>query len=141
MTVRRRRELLVVLALSLAGVMATACGGSGYGTMPSPPAGGGTTTTTGAADVTITIMGMDGANSFAPNPGAVAVGKTVAWHNADSVGHTATGNGFDTGLIAPGGTSSPIPFDNAATYAYRCTVHPSMTGLLKVGDSDTRIDY
>jgi plastocyanin len=141
MTVRRRKELPVVLALSLAGVMATACGGSGYGTMPSQPAGGGTITTTGAADVTVTIMGMNGANSFAPSPGAVAVGKTVAWRNADTVGHTATGNGFDTGLIPPGATSAPIRFDNAATYSYRCTVHPSMTGSLKVGDSDTRVDY
>jgi len=54
---------------------------------------------------------------------------------------TATGSGFDTGLIPPGATSAPIRFDNAGTYAYRCTVHPTMTGSPKVGDSDNVVNY
>ena len=145
MTYRRRRDLQWALALSLGVAMATACGGGGsssYGTMPSQPTAGGTGAgTAAAADVTVTIAGMNGANSFAPNPGAVTVGKTVAWHNADTMAHTATGSGFDTGLIPPGATSAPIRFDNAGTYAYRCTVHPTMTGSLKVGDSDNVINY
>jgi plastocyanin len=93
---------------------------------PTPGAGGGT------ADVTIQIVGMAGANSFNPNPASVKAGQTVSWHNADMVGHTATGSGFDTGVIAPGATSAPITFGTVGALSYRCAIHPSMTGTLNV---------
>jgi plastocyanin len=118
-------RVLLFLAVGAAG----ACGGGGYGsspsTMPSPTPGM-------TADVTITILGMRGSSSYSPNPGAVRVGQTVAWHNADAIAHTATGAGFDTGAIAGGGTSAPIRITAAGTLDYHCTIHPTMDGSLTV---------
>ena len=86
------------------------------------------------ADVTINIVGMNGSNSYSPNPANVTVGQTVSWHNSDSTTHTATqtGGGFNTGNIGPGGTSAPIPITTAGDLAYHCTIHPTMTGTLHV---------
>jgi plastocyanin len=46
--------------------------------------------------------------------------------------HTATGSGFDTGIISPGTTSAPITFSTAGTVPYRCTIHPTMVATLNV---------
>jgi plastocyanin len=82
----------------------------------------------------ITITGMNGSNSYSPNPATVQVGQTVAWRNADSLPHTATADGgaFDTGTIAPGATSSPITMSTAGSLPYHCAIHPSMVGTLTV---------
>jgi plastocyanin len=121
-------------------IMATvaACNGSSSGssysspTAPSspPPAVSGGST----PDLTITITGMNGANSFSPNPATVKAGQSVAWRNADSIGHTATADGgaFDTGIIAPGATSNTIVMSVAGSFGYHCAVHPTMTGTLSV---------
>jgi plastocyanin len=92
-----------------------------------PPGGGG-------ADVVITITGMNGANSFSPNPATVLVGQTVAWHNVDTLTHTATQNGgaFNTGNIAGGATSAPITMGTVGGFGYHCNIHPTMTGTLNV---------
>jgi len=128
-----RRKALRSLAV-VAGLMAAvACGGGGYGSSPSPmptptPSGGGS----GPADVTITINGQSGGMSFSPGPASVKVGQKVAWHNADSITHTATGSSFDTGPIGGGQTSAPITFSAAGSVDYHCSIHPSMTGTLTV---------
>jgi plastocyanin len=123
---RSLRILAVVAGLAAA----QACGGSSSTSnpspMPTPTPGGGT------ADVTITINGMQGSSSYSPSSAAVKVGQKVAWHNADSIAHTATGSGFDTGSIAGGGTSSPITITTAGTLDYKCSFHPSMVGSLAV---------
>jgi plastocyanin len=93
--------------------------------------GGGTVT----ADVTITIQGQNGANSFAPNPSTMKVGQKVAWRNADTTTHTATQDGtggFATGNVASGATSTPITMNTAGTFTYHCTIHPGMVGTLTV---------
>ena len=61
-------------------------------------------------------------------------GQKVAWHNGDSIPHTATqdGGGFDTGLLAPGATSAPIPMSSTGVFGYHCTSHPTMVGQLDV---------
>jgi plastocyanin len=96
------------------------------------PGGGGT-----SADITIGIVGNNGANSYFPDTVTVTVGKTVAWHNTDGTTHTATGNGgipaFNTGNIGSGSTSSPIQMNTAGTFPYHCTIHGlSMAGTLIV---------
>lgn len=127
------RRSLRVLAVAAGMATAIACGGgSGYGSNPTPvatptPSGGG-----GTADVTITINGMNGANSFSPNPAAVKVGQKVAWRNADSITHTASGSGFETGGIAGGATSAPITITTAGNLDYHCSIHPTMVGTLTV---------
>ncbi len=123
----------VVVFFSLALVIA--CGGSySAPTAPvQPPAGGGGAVSA-PADVTVTILGMDESDSFSPNPVTVKVGQTVAWHNADSITHTATANGgaFDTGVIAPGSTSKTIAMSAAGTFGYHCSIHPEMVGTITV---------
>jgi plastocyanin len=109
------------------------CGSSSNtSTTPSPVPGGGGGTT--PADVTITITGMNGSQSFSPSPASVRAGQMVAWHNSDSITHTATADSgaFSTGNIAAGATSSPIMMSTAGSISYHCSLHPTMTGSLTV---------
>jgi hypothetical protein len=80
-----------------------------------------------AATRHVTIAGF----AYSPNSVTVNVGDTVTWTNNDGVGHTATGSGFDTGTISAGASKS-VTFDAAGTFAYHCTIHPSMTGTVVV---------
>ena len=45
--------------------------------------------------VLVTINGISGDNSYAPNPITINSGETITWYNADSISHTAT-SGSDT---------------------------------------------
>ena len=133
MSLEEVKRSLGILAVVAGITAAVACGGSGYSSSPNPvptptPSGGGS----GSADVTITINGMLGASSFSPNPAAVKVGQTVAWHNADAIAHNPTGTGFNTGAIGGGATSAPITFSTAGTIDYHCGIHPTMVGTLNV---------
>jgi plastocyanin len=82
-----------------------------------------------AADQTVSIEGF----AFSPATVTVQVGDSVTWTNADATAHTATaGDGsFDTESIGPG-ESSTIAFDTAGTYAYVCSIHPTMSGTVVV---------
>ncbi len=120
-------------ATALTAMLLVGCGGnSSTAPSPTPGTGGGGGST--SADVTITITGMNGGQSYSPNPATVKVGQTVAWKNADSVTHTATASGgaFNTGNIAAGATSNPIAMMTAGSFDYYCTIHPSMVGNLTV---------
>ena len=79
---------------------------------------------------TVTIRGF----AFMPAGATIAPGESITWSNADGTAHTATSNtgAFDTGVIAVGSTSKTVPFANAGTYAYHCSIHPSMTGTITV---------
>ncbi len=127
------RSLLARLSLIafplIAGGLVAACGSSSAPTAPSGGGGGG-----GTANVVITIVGMNGNQSFSPNPGTVKAGQTVAWKNNDVITHTATADSgaFDTGAIPPGGTSNPITMSTAGSFGYHCSIHPTMTGTLNV---------
>jgi plastocyanin len=86
------------------------------------------------ADVTITIVGINGNMSFSPNPAAAKVGQKVAWRNNGGTTHTATADGgaFNTGGIADGGTSALITMGTAGAFGYHCSIHPSMVATLNV---------
>lgn len=82
-----------------------------------------------AATVTI------GAMKFPSDTVVISTGQAVRWNNADPLGHTIT---FDptTGeassdLIQPNG-SFVHRFDRPGTYAYHCTPHPFMKGVVVV---------
>lgn len=126
--VKRSLGVLVVVA-GIASAMA--CNDNSTPTAPNPSPSP-TATPPAAADVMITIKGMNGDQSYNPNPGSVKVGQTVSWTNADTTTHTATGTGWDTGQIAPGATSAPITFSTAGNMDYHCSIHPSMVGTLNV---------
>jgi plastocyanin len=132
MSLEEVKRSLGILAVVGGIATAVACGGSsGYSSSPTAP--NPTPSPGGAsADVTITINGMQGAQSYSPNPATVKAGQTVAWKNADAISHTATGAGFDTGAIGSGQTSTPIKFSTAGSIDYHCSFHPSMVGTLTV---------
>ena len=105
---------------------AWACGGGGgYGGPPSGP-----TPNPGAANVTISIVGDRGTQSFNPNP-AVAGGEMVVFRNTDSVVHRVRLNdlSIDTGDIPPGGTSRAFRMPNEGTN-YHCSLHTNMRGSI-----------
>lgn len=73
-------------------------------------------------------------NGFAFHPPTLSVGKgsSVTFSNTSSVSHTATRAGsFDTGVIKAG-HSKTIVFKHAGTFAYHCTIHPTMHGKIVV---------
>jgi plastocyanin len=121
MFVSRSRITLAGIACLLA-LGAAACGSSS----PSAP--------TVAADVTISMVGDRGNQSYAPNPMTMRVGQTVAWKNNDSTAHDATQDAsrFQTGTVNAGGTSAPLTMSTAGTFTYHCTIHPGMVGTLVV---------
>lgn len=132
---RRQLVRLTAAVVVLFGIaLASTCSDSNPAnpTPPTNPGGGGGN---GApADLVITITGMNGNQSYSPNPATVRVGQRVAWRNADSQAHTATANGgaFNTGVIGVNVTSAPITMNNAGSFPYHCTLHPDMVGTLTV---------
>jgi plastocyanin len=81
-----------------------------------------------AADGAVTIAGF----AFDPASVTIQVGDSVTWTNQDSTAHTATAAGaFDTGNIASG-ASATVTSDTAGTFAYVCSIHPTMTGTVVV---------
>jgi plastocyanin len=69
--------------------------------------------------------------AFSPSDVTVAVGGTVTWTNNDSVAHTATGDSFDSGSLAPGKSFSQT-FTAAGTFPFHCSIHSGMTGTVTV---------
>src|SRR5690349_25130459 len=111
--------MLIVLSM----LSAAACASSSPG---SP--------TSSTADVTTTIQGDRGNQSFSPPSATMRVGQSVAWHNADSITHNATADNasFNTGNLNGNATSSPIMMNSAGTFTYKCTIHPGMVGTVVV---------
>lgn len=68
---------------------------------------------------------------FVPAVVSIRAGDKVRWTNRDDVAHTATGNGFDTGLLEKD-QRGEVLFDKAGSYAYSCTPHPGMRGKIIV---------
>ena len=71
--------------------------------------------------------------SFSPASLTVSTGTTVTWTNKDTVAHTVTSDtgSFDSGNMAPKATFS-FKFNTAGTFAYHCSLHPSMKGTVTV---------
>jgi plastocyanin len=71
--------------------------------------------------------------AFAPNRIEIAAGTTMAWQNDDAVAHTvtATDGSFDSGSIEAGATWHRT-FTEPGTYAFVCTPHPFMKGVIVV---------
>src|SRR5215208_5684083 len=86
----------------------------------------------GAVEIRIV---SDDAGGFVPGELTVDLGQTVAFVNAHHDEHTATGSGFDTGVIASGQVA-PVVLDTAGKFAYACQIHPVMTGKISVRGED-----
>jgi plastocyanin len=60
--------------------------------------------------------------SFSPGTVRIKAGESVTWKNSTQLTHTATGEGFDSGNVAPGKSWSHT-FAKPGTYAYVCVPH------------------
>ncbi|MDD1689671.1 MAG: cupredoxin family copper-binding protein [Methanoregula sp.] len=76
--------------------------------------------------------------NFAFDPASLTVkaGTTVTWTNQDSVPHiiasdTGSPAAFSSSSLSTGASYS-FTFTQAGTYAYHCTIHPSMKGTIIV---------
>jgi plastocyanin len=73
-----------------------------------------------------------GDNFFSPVKARVAPGDKVKWTNNGKVAHNVTfPNGFKSGNFGPG-ESTVAKFNRAGRFPYSCTIHPGMTGKVKV---------
>jgi len=63
----------------------------------------------------------------------VKVGQMVKWHNDGQEAHTVTAddNSFDSGSM-PHGQDWQYSFSKPGQFAYHCTPHPWMKGVVKV---------
>jgi plastocyanin len=120
-----RRTIFLILScvLIIAGLLATVSCGSSYQT-PTP-----TSTSTQTQGNAVSIQNM----AFSPATITVSVGTTVTWTNNDATIHTVTSNTglFESGQLSKGSHFSHT-FSTAGTFAYHCSIHPEMTGTVKV---------
>jgi len=122
--VRNRFSLLAVPLILAA--LALGCGDDrhkiGNSTSPSP------------VDMAITIMGVQGVNSFFPSTATVEKGQLIEWRNTDNQSHDLVSDtgAFATGNVVPGTTSSTLRISRPGTYHYHCTEHPHMVGSIVV---------
>jgi plastocyanin len=86
----------------------------------------------GSAEVRIVD---DDASGFRPGTTTVELGQQVTFVNLDDEAHTATGAGFDTGIMQPGELVS-VTFDEPGSFPYSCEIHPVMTGVIEVRDAE-----
>lgn len=70
--------------------------------------------------------------TFTPAELKVKVGDTVTWTNHDDIPHTVVSAGkFRAKTMDTDGTFS-FTFTAAGDYKYFCSLHPHMTGMIKV---------
>ena len=83
----------------------------------------------GAAERTVNMPGK----FFVPGNLTVLAGDTVTWTNGDAFDHDVASltGAFDSGHIPPGARFS-YTFPISGHFAYRCTIHPFMAGVVDV---------
>lgn len=104
------------------GTMAPPAAAAAAGTAAAEPAA-----PADSAAVTVSQM------RFGPERVVVRKGATVTWNFQGGMPHTVTAvdGSFDSGRLSAGGQFSHT-FDQPGTFAYYCTLHPSMRGEVVV---------
>jgi plastocyanin len=122
----------ILLGAALIAVTAWSCSSSPAS--PSVGKGNGDAGGGGGA-TTINILGADGNGSFLPSPASIPQGSAIVWTNTDSEVHrvVATDNSFDTGELAPGGTSAAIVLSTDGANYY-CAIHPAELGSINASN-------
>ena len=69
---------------------------------------------------------------FEPQQLTVKVGTTVAWTNRDDIPHTVVSAGKFRSKTLDTEDSYSFTFTAAGDYKYFCSLHPHMTGMIKV---------
>ena len=123
--VMRQFVTAAVLAATVLGVFA--CGGYGSSSPRAPTA----SSDPPAGAIIIDVIGINGAQSFLPNPATLPAGRMVVWHNVAAVTHRVMFNDgeLDTGNMAPGAFSAAMSI--VVPGRYHCSIHPSMVGAIK----------
>jgi plastocyanin len=85
------------------------------------------TTTTAGKTVEVSIEDF----AFKPKSVKISVGDTVKWTNLDSASHTVAATDFTSEVLSKNGVFS-YTFSKAGIYNYRCSIHPSMNGIVIV---------
>jgi plastocyanin len=70
--------------------------------------------------------------TFAPAELTVKVGTTVTWTNHDDIPHTVVSAGKFRSKTLDTDNSFSFTFTAAGDYKYFCSLHPHMTGMIKV---------
>lgn len=71
--------------------------------------------------------------SFGPATTTVAAGTTITWTNHDDIPHTVVStDGVFKSKVLDTDEKFSFTFDTPGTYAYFCSIHPKMTGTVKV---------
>jgi plastocyanin len=122
------RTLSTTVGTVALAIFLSSCGGDG-GNYGNPTAPSGNSTTPSDA-IVINVVAINGAQSFSPNPSSIPAGRTVVWHNVDTVIHRVVLNdgAVDTGNLDPGTFSSPMSLGSVG--GYHCSIHPVMVGTL-----------
>jgi plastocyanin len=81
-----------------------------------------------ADTITVTIDNF----TFAPTELKVKVGDTVTWTNHDDIPHTVVSAGKFRSKTMDTDDSFSFTFAAAGDYKYFCSLHPHMTGMIKV---------
>ena len=69
---------------------------------------------------------------FEPAQLTVKVGQTVTWTNHDDIPHTVVSAGKFRSKTLDTDNSFSFTFATAGDYKYFCSLHPHMTGMIKV---------
>ncbi len=137
----RTRLYVPLLALAIlagcASTGGTTTSGGGSSASPTATSAPTATATTNANATTVKIIGASGNYSFQPASVTIKVGSTVMWVNNSSVPHTSTSDSgsavtWDSSAISTGGGSYSFTFSKPGTYAYHCSFHPFMHGVIVV---------
>lgn len=81
-----------------------------------------------AQEVQVTIDNF----TFTPAELTVKAGDTVTWTNHDDVPHTVVSAGKFRSKALDTDNSFSFTFTAAGDYQYFCSLHPHMTGMIKV---------
>ena len=70
--------------------------------------------------------------TFSPAELKVKVGDTVTWTNQDDIPHTVVSAGKFRSKAMDTDNTFSFTFTSAGDYKYFCSLHPHMTGMIKV---------
>lgn len=70
--------------------------------------------------------------TFSPAELKVKVGDTVTWTNHDDIPHTVVSAGKFRSKTMDTDDAFTFTFTSAGDYKYFCSLHPHMTGMIKV---------
>jgi plastocyanin len=81
-----------------------------------------------AEEIKVTIDNF----TFSPAELKLKVGDTVTWTNHDDIPHTVVSAGKFRSKTMDTDNSFSFTFTSAGDYKYFCSLHPHMTGMIKV---------